>query len=72
MKVGWSFKKMSLWKKEGFLYYIVQIILFFCIILSIFILYSRESELYRYILDGTSALAWELPFSRCLDHLSFK
>ena len=33
----------------------------FCI-LFIFILHSRESELYRYILDGTSALAWELPF----------
>ena len=30
--------------------------------LFIFILHSRESELYRYILDGTSALAWELPF----------
>ena len=38
--------------------------------LFIFILHSRESELYRYILDGTSALAWELPFLRCLGHLS--
>ena len=37
----------------------------------IFYIYpSRESELYRYILDGTSALAWELPFPRCLGHLS--
>ena len=38
--------------------------------LFIFILHSRESELYRYILDGKSARAWELPFLRCLDHLS--
>ena len=37
---------------------------------AIFILYSRESELYRYILDGTSALTRELPFPRCLGHLS--
>ena len=29
---------------------------------AIFILHSRESKLYRYILDGMSALAWELPF----------
>ena len=35
----------------------------YCFVLFIFILHSRESELYRYILDGTSALAWELPFS---------
>ena len=44
----------------------------YCIVLvlSIFISHSRESELYRYILDGTSALAWELPFSKCLGHLS--
>ena len=33
-------------------------------------IHSQESELYRYILDWTSALAWELPFSRCLGHLS--
>ena len=39
-------------------------------VLFIFILHSRESELYRYFLDGTSALAWELPLPRCLDHLS--
>ena len=37
---------------------------------AIFILHSQESELYRYILDGTSALAWELSFSRCLSRLS--
>ena len=36
---------------------------------AIFILHSRESELYCYILDGRSALAWELSF-RCLGHLS--
>ena len=46
----------------------------FCFVLfAIFILHSRESELYRYTLDGKSALAWELPFSRflwatCLPH----
>ena len=35
----------------------------FCFVLfAIFILHSRESELYRYTLDGKSALAWELPF----------
>ena len=42
----------------------------FFLYLFIFILHSRESELYRYTLDGTSALAWELPFLRFLDHLS--
>ena len=41
----------------------------FFLYLFIFILHSRESELYRYILGGTSALAWELPFLRCLGHL---
>ena len=40
------------------------------ILFAIFILHSRESELYRYTLDGTSALAWELPFAMCLGHLS--
>ena len=44
--------------------------LYFFLYLFIFILHSRESELYRYILDGTSALAWELPFLRFLGHLS--
>ena len=52
----------------------VQMIVYVCIFLYlylfIFILHSRESELYRYILDGTSALAWELPFLRCVGHLS--
>ena len=42
----------------------------FFFVLFIFILHSRESELHRYILDGKSALAWELPFPRCLGHLS--
>ena len=37
---------------------------------AIFILHARESELYRYTLDGKSALAWELPFSRFMGHLS--
>ena len=37
---------------------------------AIFILHSRENELYRYILDGTSALALELLFQNCLGHLS--
>ena len=34
------------------------------------ILHSRESEMYCYVLDGMSALAWELPFPKCLGHLS--
>ena len=40
------------------------------VLFAIFILHSRESELYRYTLDGKSALAWELPFSRFMGHLS--
>ena len=40
------------------------------IYLPYFILHSRESELYRYTLDGKSALAWELPFLRFMGHLS--
>ena len=43
----------------------------FCFVLfAIFILHLRKSELYRYTLDGKSALAWELPFSRFMGHLS--
>ena len=42
----------------------------FFILFAIFILHSRESELYRYTLDSKSALAWELPFSRFMGHLS--
>ena len=38
-----------------------QLLLFF-FVLFIFILHLRESELHRYILDGKSALARELPF----------
>ena len=47
-------------------------VLFFVlfVLFAIFILHSRESELYRYTLDGKSALAWELPFSRFMGHLS--
>ena len=40
------------------------------VLFAIFILHSRESELYRYTLDGKSALAWELPFSRFMGYLS--
>ena len=43
---------------------------FYFFLFAIFILHSRESELYRYTLDGKSALAWELPFSRFMGHLS--
>ena len=48
-------------------------VLLYCyfFVLSIFILHSRESEFYPNILDGTSAFALELLFSRCLSHLSF-
>ena len=42
----------------------------FFALFAIFILHLRESELYRYTLDGKSALAWELPFSRFMGHLS--
>ena len=42
----------------------------FFFLFAIFILHSRESELYRYTLDGKSELAWELPFSRFMGHLS--
>ena len=35
---------------------------------AVFILHSGESELYRYVLDVKSALAWELCFP---GHLSF-
>ena len=45
-------------------------ICFIFVLFAIFILHSRESELYRYTLDGKSALAWELPFSRFMGHLS--
>ena len=45
------------------------LVLFF-VLFAIFILHSRESKLYRYTLDGKSALAWELPFSRFMGHLS--
>ena len=34
----------------------------YIVLFAIFILHSRESELYRYTLDGKSALAWELPW----------
>ena len=47
----------------------VCFVLFF-VLFAIFILHSRECELYRYTLDGKSALAWELPFSRFMGHLS--
>ena len=40
-------------------------------LLFMFILHSREGELYRGLLNGMSALAWELPFLKCLSHLSF-
>ena len=39
-------------------------------LLAIFIFHSRKSKLYRYVLDGMSALAWELLFPKYLDHLS--
>ena len=42
----------------------VEYVLFF--VLFMFILHSRKGKLYRHLLDWTSALAWELLFSRCL------
>ena len=55
--------------KDMFTFHAMFLFLFF-VLFAIFILHSRESELYRYILDGKSALAWELPFSRSMGHLS--
>ena len=54
--------------KSNFFYPLVFVLFF--VLFAIFILHSRESELYRYTLDGKSALAWELPFSRFMGHLS--
>ena len=51
-------------------HFTIQKDLFCFVLFAIFILHSRESELYRYTLDGTSALAWELPFSRFMGNLS--
>ena len=48
----------------------VGVFFLFFVLFAIFILHSRERELYRYTLDGKSALAWELPFSRFMGHLS--
>ena len=42
----------------------------FFVLFAIFILHLRESELYHHTLDGKSALACELPFSRFMGHLS--
>ena len=42
----------------------------FIVLFAMFILHSRESELYRYTLDGKTALVWELPFSRFMGYLS--
>ena len=46
----------------------LQALIFF--LLAIFILHSRESELYRYVLDGMSALAWDFQgvWATCLLH----
>ena len=41
---------------------LLLLLLLYLLLFAIFILHSRESELYRYVLDGKSALAWELPF----------
>ena len=57
-------------KGKNFLGSYLQWGLFCFVLFAIFILHSRESELYRYTLDGKSALAWELPFSRFMGHLS--
>ena len=49
----------NVWSSVDYYFFI-----YFFVLFAIFILHSRESELYRYTLDGKSALAWELPFSR--------
>ena len=55
---------MLFWKANNFIYLFILFYLF-----VMFALHSRESELHRSILDGRSALTWELPFSRCLSHI---
>ena len=49
---------------QFFMNHKITVFFFFLFLFAIFILHSRESELYPYTLDGKSALAWELPFSR--------
>ena len=55
---------------SGFLDSLLCDLIVFFVLFAIFILHSRESELYRYTLNGKSALSWELPFSRFMGHLS--
>ena len=66
-------------KKPGLLKWMIRsktspevafVFVLFFVLFAIFILHSRESDLYRYTLDGKSVLAWELPFSRFMGHLS--
>ena len=45
------------------------LIVVYYIVLSMFILHSRESKWCCYVSDETSALAWDLPFLRGLGHL---
>ena len=60
--------EVILW--QLFVAHLATVFLFYFVLFAIVILHSRESELYRYTLDGKSALAWELPFSRFMGHLS--
>ena len=71
--VRWSACKMASFSARQRLQRLAPLLNLFFVLFAIFILHSRESELYRYTLDGKSALAWELPFSRflwatCLPH----
>ena len=55
---------------QWYYFLVLTLQLFFLLLFAIFVLHLRGSELYRYTLDGKSALAWELPFSRFMGHLS--
>ena len=63
--VRWCVCKIHIKKKKN-IYIYIYIYFFFFFLFTIFILHSRESELYRNILDGTFVLAWELPFPKFL------
>ena len=43
---------------------------FICLFYLPYLSSIHEKAMYRYTLDGKSALAWELPFSRFMGHLS--
>ena len=59
LRIGATFfpKFLESWKRSVCPVSSIDVAYFCFVLFAIFILHSRESELYRYILDGTSALA---------------